>query len=216
MYFVSKSAAIQNFIPNLSGLDAMYCRKGQRTFVGNNCSSTVMCCPGLYDNTQFWTKRCQMSEIAANLSVCERSRRVSLLSKRKYPINSWYRSRDIVDIIAGLPKFFDQQSRIAPFPPAAPLKNNTAMNAISSSTLVLQSGFVLRARWTVHALMVNSMLMSNRQRKLCKRLVTLHLANSVGPELVNDVGVVWTLLKSSICCWTQTVPSFAVSSAGPA
>lgn len=46
-YLVFKSHATQNLIPNLSGLDAMYCRKQQRVLHGKSCSSMVMCWPGM-------------------------------------------------------------------------------------------------------------------------------------------------------------------------
>ena len=46
-YLDDTSTASQNLMPNLSGLDAMYCVHLHRTFVGNSCSSTAMFSPGL-------------------------------------------------------------------------------------------------------------------------------------------------------------------------
>ena len=47
IYLDFKSTAIQNLIPNLSGLLAMYCVNLQGALVGNNCSSTVIFSPDL-------------------------------------------------------------------------------------------------------------------------------------------------------------------------
>ena len=47
IYLDSKSTAIQNLKPNLSGLLGINCVNLQLALVGNNCSSTVIFSPGL-------------------------------------------------------------------------------------------------------------------------------------------------------------------------
>ena len=69
IYLDSKSTAIQNLIQNLSGLFAIYCVNLQRALVGNNCSSTVIFFPCLWQTIQFSTNLSQTAEIKENLFV---------------------------------------------------------------------------------------------------------------------------------------------------
>ena len=131
MYLDFKSQATQNFIPNLSGFDAMYCRKEQRVFDGKSCSSIVICRPGLYEAMQLLTKDLHTSEIAVNLSVSTRSERVNMSSKRRCCMMSWNRFLDIVSMIRGFPRSADQLS-LSDGTLFTPRKMMTEMKAISS------------------------------------------------------------------------------------
>lgn len=160
---------------------------------------------------QLVTNNPHMFEIAANLSVCTRSLRVSLSSKRRWCMMFWKRPRVMVSMMCGLPRFFDQQSG-SDGTLKIPLMMVMEINAISSGMPMNQcTCSVCFACWIVQSRMMPSMSRVMKQRKLWRRLVIDLLALAVGSPsaLYGDGGVKCGPVPTCSSC--HTVPSFAVS-----